>query len=226
MAWMNYREIQDRFAHIDAEFVQSDISFAPQRSHASVTVRFYPWWEHPGYLEARETGSSWGFTDAIEAGRQHVTVKAVVPHAARISQRDEVTDWVFSEEHPLLWDFAEEVTIYVNGHFDVLHLTERVLEREMPFVTRRDLERYFDPTWQPLPSRGILIPAQLYSHTLESLAEMNVTVLPCEAPPIPGLTVLLLDEDDYIVAEDFAVDVPEFAHHPGWFRPSAPNVAG
>ena len=159
MAWMNYRKIQDRFRHIDAEFVRSDVSLSPQGSHASVTVRFYPWWEHPGYLKARETGTAWGFTRAVEAGRQNVTVKAVVPYAARISQRVEVTDWGFSEEHPLLWDFAQEVTIYVNGHFDVLHLTERVLDRHMPFVTRRDLERYFDPAWRPVPSRGILIPA-------------------------------------------------------------------
>jgi hypothetical protein len=226
MAWMNYREIQDRFGHIDAEFVRSDVSLSPQGSHASVTVRFYPWWEHPGYLKARETGTAWGFTQAVEAGRQNVTVKAVVPYAARISQRVEVTDWGFSEEHPLLWDFAQEVTIYVNGHFDVLHLTERVLDRHMPFVTRRELERYFDPTWRPVPSRGIRIPAQLYANTVESLTEMNVAVLPGEAPPIPRMTVFLLDEDDYIVAEDFAVDVPEFKHDPGWFAPSVPNVNG
>ena len=223
MAWINYREIQDRFGHIDAEFVRSDVSVSPRASHASVTVRFYPWWEHPGYLHARDAGTPWGFTDAIEAGRRNVTVKAVVPYAARISQRVEVTDWVFSEEHSLLWDFAPQATLYVNGEFDVLELTERVLDRHGPLVTRRDLERYFDRTWRPVASRGIVIPAQLHATTVDTLTQMNVTVLPGEAPSIPRLTVFMLDERDYIVAEDFAVDVPDFEHDPGWFDPQVPS---
>ncbi len=29
----------------------------------SFSVRLYPWWEHPLYLEAVKRGSSWGFNE-------------------------------------------------------------------------------------------------------------------------------------------------------------------
>ena len=225
MAWVNYRDVQDRFGHIDAEFVGSHVTLSPQGGEASVTVRFYPWWEHPAYLAARQSKSSWGFTEGAEAGRQNVTVKAVVPYAACVSQRQEITDWEFSEEHPLLWDFAEQITVYVNGAFDVLELTERLLGRQLPFVTRSDLQRYLDPAWRPVSSRGILVPAQLYTSLVENLDEMNVAVLHRETPTIPKMTVFLIDGEDYIVAQDFLLDVPTFKHEPEWFTP-VPNVAG
>ena len=226
MAWINYRDIQDRFGHIDAEFVRSDVNFSPQGGHASVTVRFYPWWEHPSYVSARDHGKAWGFTEAVQGRRQDVTVRAVAPYAARISQQVEVTDWSFSEEHPLLWDFSEQVTVYINGRLDVLALIERLLEHRMPIVTREDLQRYFDPAWVTVPSRGIAIPAHLYAKTLDCLAKMNVTVLQGSVPMIPKMTVFLLGEDDYIVAEDFMVDLPDFRHDPEWFDPAVRNAAG
>jgi hypothetical protein len=37
---------------------------------------------------------------------------------------------------------------------------------------------------------------------------------------------LLIDDDDYIVAEDFEVDVPEFVHEPAWFQPAVPGEDG
>jgi hypothetical protein len=225
MAWVNYREVQDRFGHIDAEFVGSHVNLWPKGGEAIVTVRFYPWWEHPAYLAARQTDSPWGFTEAAEAGRESVTVKAVMPYAASVSQREMVTDWEFSEEHPLLWDFAEQVPFYVNGAFDVLELTERLLGRQLPFVTRTDLQRYLDPRWLPVPSRGIRVPAQLYASIVESLGEMRVAVLQGQAPTIPKMTVFLIDGEDYVVAQDFVLDVPAFKHDPQWFAP-VPNVTG
>ncbi len=40
-----YREVLDRFTHIDAELV--DVQFSWPLKNATYTVRFYPWWEHP-----------------------------------------------------------------------------------------------------------------------------------------------------------------------------------
>lgn len=41
MVVVNYREIEERFSHIDAEFVSAQLSL-PERK-AQYSVRFYPW---------------------------------------------------------------------------------------------------------------------------------------------------------------------------------------
>lgn len=41
---------------------------------------------------------------------------------------------------------------------------------------------------------------------------------PREPEPRPGPVVLLLDNDDYLVADDFEVEVPEWEHRDEWFE--------
>jgi hypothetical protein len=76
MAWTNYRNLVDRFGHIDAEFVKSTGLFSSDDAIAELVVRFYPWWEHPQYLSAVERGERWGFS-SYEAGKREVTVRAI-----------------------------------------------------------------------------------------------------------------------------------------------------
>ena len=109
-------------------------------------------------------------------------------------------DWAFSETHPLLWEFSDDFVLYVNRSFDVPEL--------------------IDPARAPLRSSGIRIPAQLYDPTVSCLTQMNVAVLPDERPTVPKLTAFVLDEEDYIVAEDFVLEVPDFEHRPEWFAPA------
>ena len=61
MAWTNYRNVAERFGHIDAEFVKSADRLSSDGGTAELVVRFYPWWEHPQYLSARERGEDWAF---------------------------------------------------------------------------------------------------------------------------------------------------------------------
>jgi hypothetical protein len=117
MAWTNYRNVVDRFGQIDAEFVKSAGLLSSDGRTAELVVRFYPWWEHPQYLSAREHGEDWGFS-SYEAGKREVTVRAIQPWALRLSPRQEVVDGRFEEDHPLLWDFAEQSTVFVNAFFD------------------------------------------------------------------------------------------------------------
>jgi hypothetical protein len=114
MVWTNYRNVADRFGHIDAEFVKSAGLLSADAGTAELVVRFYPWWEHPRYLSARARGEGWGFS-SYEAGKREVTVRAVQPRAFRFWPRREVVDWRFTEDHPLLWDFAEQSTLLVNA---------------------------------------------------------------------------------------------------------------
>lgn len=226
MAWINFRDIQDRFSHIDAQFVSSVTRFDDEVNEVSITVRFYPWWEHPLYLAAREAGESWGFRGTDE-GLREVTVKAIGPVAVNLNPDSMVIEWAFSGEHPILWEFSEHGTIYANGPFDVRELTDRLVARKMPFVQRRDLFPYLDPAWTPITSRGMSLPTQLQTPVLEELAAINVpTFVPRPAGPVPNLIAFLMDDREYVVAEDFVVDVPEFTHEPSWFQPPSSEKAG
>src|SRR4051812_3367421 len=102
MPRVNYREISGRFTHIDAEFVGASI-VSPD-DEASYSVRFYPWWEHPLYHEAKSKNKPWAFGDFTE-GKVTVTVFAHHVHTFHLSPTDgEVIDWLFTDDHPLLWD--------------------------------------------------------------------------------------------------------------------------
>jgi hypothetical protein len=124
-----------------------------------------------------------------------------------------------------VWQFSEQTVLYVNGRFDVRELIDRMLGLGLPSVTRPDLQRYFDPSMGPVQSRGIMLPAPLCDCTVRCLTEMNVTVLPHTKPTPRKLTAFVMNGDDFIVAEDFLLELPEFEHRPEWFVPFAPDPA-
>ena len=54
----------------------------------------------------------------------------------------------------------------------------------------------------------------------EVLDEHGVLYVADTEPEAAEMPVLfLIDGDDYVIAKDFEVDVPEFEHRPEWFRP-------
>ena len=221
MAWTNYRTIAERFSHIDAEFVNATSMVSPEGGHAEVVVRFYPWWEHPLYLGARDRGENWGFS-AYEPGKRDVRVRAIKPWALRLSPRREVTDWRFEEEHPLLWDFSERSTVYANAPFDRRAFIDGLLALELPNVSESDLVGHIDLPPTTTAPLGLVFPAQLHEPVLTVFGRLGVPVYSPGAPRrLRPAVVFLIDDDDYIVAENFEVDVPEFVHDAQWFQPGA-----
>jgi hypothetical protein len=221
MELMNYRVTLERFGHIDAEFVRASASFTPEGGSAEVVVRFYPWWEHPLYLAARDRGANWGFS-SYEPGMREVTVKAIRPFAARLASRQEVIDWNFTESHPLLWDYSEQSTIYINAPFDPEELLDGLLAMQLPFVSRGDLQTYIFALDRRASSQGLTVPSQLHEPVLKVLGRLRVPVFSPRTPNAPEpATVFLLDEGDYVIADDFEVEVPEFEHDPSWFQPAS-----
>lgn len=220
MAWTNYRNVVDRFGHIDAEFVRSSGLLSSDGRTAELVVRFYPWWEHPQYLSARERGEDWGFS-SYEAGKREVTVRAIQPWALRLSPRQEVVDWRFEEDHPLLWDVAEQSTVFANASFDRGAFFDGLMELALPNVTEGELWRYIhlpDPSKAPM---GLTMPAQLREPVLTVFRRLGVPVFSPGSPRAPERAIVfLIDDDDYIIADDFEVDVPEFIHEPEWFQPA------
>jgi hypothetical protein len=220
MELMNYRATLERFGHIDAEFVRASASFTAEGGTAEVVVRFYPWLEHPLYVAARDRGDNWGFP-SYEPGMREVTVKAVRPFAARLASRQEVIEWSFAESHPLLWGYSEQSTIYVNGPFDPEKLLDGLLAMQLPHVSREDLLTYVYARDRRPVSQGLTVPSQLHKPVLKVLERLEVPIFAPRTPTTPGpATVFLLDDGDYIIADDFEVEVPEFTHDPSWFQPA------
>ncbi|HEV7506682.1 MAG TPA: hypothetical protein VGS07_17440 [Thermoanaerobaculia bacterium] len=219
MAWTNYRNIVDRFIHIDADFVSATSRLTPEGGEAEVVVRFYPCWEHPLYKAALSRGERWGFSSACGAGVREVRVKAVRPWVVHLSPRPNVIDWRFEIEHPLLWNF-DEATLYVNGPYEPRALLDGLSALKLRNVSRADLLPHVDLLSRPSTPRALKIPTQLLDPALSVFRDLNVPVFAprTQRRPSPEV-VFLIDEEDYIIADDFEVDVPEFQHEPEWFQP-------
>jgi hypothetical protein len=217
---LNFRDVQDRFSHIDAEFVVSTCDVAA--GQCSYTVKFYPWWEHPSYLQAVERGLPWGFTDTQIAAKQ-VTVWSVQPRKCRLSFLDpgaDVIDWLFTEQHPLLWAYEDQGNLYCNDSVDGHRLTACVREHcpDCPdhwlWALYERAQRFKAPF-----SLGRL-PRSLFKLCEQVLMDMGVRTFAPHPPSNTKTPILfLIDGEDYIIAEDFELDVPTWEHSLDWWDP-------
>ena len=157
-----------------------------------------------------------------EAGKRDVRVRAVNPWAVRLTPRSEVTDWEFCEEHPLLWHFADSSIVYANAPFDRRALFAGLLALQLPNVTELDLLTHVHLPPTDVTPLGMTVPAQLHAPVVSVFHDLGIPVFSpgLPQPPAPAV-VLWIDSDDYIIAEDFEVDVPEFVHDDAWFQPRA-----
>jgi hypothetical protein len=184
-----------------------------------VTVRLYPWWEHPLYQRARDTGENWGFRH-LEGAAKEVTVVAVNPRQCRLSQREEVVDWEFCERHPHAWRYEDEGEVFCNTTPDIPRVVDAILARKLPFITRALLDDYLpNRDWKAPASLGYF-PYTLYGPVCDELQRSAVRL---HLPRVPverdTPIVLTMDDDDYLIADDFELEVPEFEHRPEWFAP-------
>jgi len=87
-------------------------------------------------------------------------------------------------------------------------------------VSSNDLLLHVGLPASPSTPRAPTIPAQLFDPVVSVFRSLNVPVFAPNLPrrPIPAV-VFLIDEEDYIIADDFEVDVPEFQHEDEWFQP-------
>jgi hypothetical protein len=214
MAWVNYREIMDRFSHIDAELVRFITHANEIESIAELTVSFYPWWEHPLYLEAIRRGDSWGFS-GDELREQELTVRAIRPSEVKFSPVRYVIDLEFTQEDPLIWSLRNTM-FFINSPLDREQLLEGLLQ-EVPKATRQYLAGYLLPS--PLYSApyALAMPSRFHEPALRVFAQLRVEVF-CPHPPSPGPEMVAFYFDGgHIIAEDFEVNVPDFIHRPEWF---------
>jgi len=218
MARVSFREVRERFTHIDAEFVSCCCSFNEGQSR--YVVRLYPWWEHPAYIAAIKEGRPWGFTNTLD-GAKEITVFPIEPVAFKLSLTNHVIDWTFLEEHPILWQFQDREQIFCNRDVRFDDLVGALLARKHPYVSRGVLYDYLDPIprWKAPYSLGSF-PTTLFRMVREELERLGVPLfIPREPEDRPTPALLLIDGEDYIVAQDFELEVPEFQHPLEYFKP-------
>lgn len=224
MARIGWREIVKRFTHIDAQFVGCEIGL-PQHD-GFFAVSLYPWWEHPLYLEAREEGINWGVCGSAE-GASEVTV---YPHDVikfQISRQTEVIYWDFTQEHPLLWQYEGQGTIVCHQALTLeqwIQIAALAKDRLTGYNHGGDVAGYAVSQVHRFGHTGSFslgqFPATLFHVLRPVLDNQGVRYFaPFEPKPADVPVLFLIDDEDYIIAEDFEVEVPEFAHKPEWFQP-------
>ena len=224
MAWISWREAIKRFTHINAEFVGCELGL-PQHD-GFFAVSLYPWWEHPQYLEAREAGKNWRVSDAGE-GHCQVTVHPKDVIKFQISRDDDVIDWDFTQDHPLLWQYEEQGTITCNQSLTLeqwMQIAALVKSRLTGYNHEVDVAGYAVSQVHQFGYTSSFslgqFPYTLFQVLSGVLNEQGIRYyVPFHVKPKSLPVLFLIDGDDYIIASDFEVEVPEFTHKPEWFQP-------
>ena len=220
---INFRSFAERFGnHIDGQITSAEVSFRSggQVTKACVVVRFYPWWEHPQYIAAREAGKPWAFDSGPDAERD-VVIEAVSPWRCDLRPGRSAIDIGFHTEVPDLWEFEDAAEIVCNSDFDRRALVDGLVDRGIPNVSREMVLQHISPytSYRPPYSLGFF-PYSLFPHVRDELRRLGVDLFIAREPVVrQSLIAMFIDDNVTIVAEDFEVDVPEFAHRPEWFRP-------
>lgn len=230
MPRVNFRRVRERFTHIDAT-LESCVLSIPGESHYA--VRFYAWWENPSYLERVESGTAWK-SEWPSAAERVVTVFPIGLIQARVRRTQEVIDWSFVDSpHPLLWEYEPEEHVLCKAALPAGALAEMptMIAQALPYdadpVSLSGLLnplRWGDPRFAETGRGGFSLgrfPASVVGTVHSILDDLGVAYL--EQEPIPPRDVpvmLLIDGEDYLIAENFEVDVPEFEHDPDWVTSS------
>ncbi len=224
MARVSWRETTQRFSHIDARAVRCQLSLPSPDSF--FTVAFYPWWEHPLYLKAKEEETEWGFTDYFE-GEAEVTVYPKNVRQFQISELGSVIDWNFTQQHPILWQYEAQGKIICNSPLTLdqwMKIATLTQESLMGPARHTDVAGYAlkEVYWWGRTGSFCLgsFPLPLFQALLPVLDGQGIRCfLPFEPKPTSLPVLFVIDGGDYIIADDFEIDVPNFQHKTEWFQP-------
>lgn len=204
-----------RFGLIDAEFISC--SCLPGNEVGELVVKFYPYWEHPTYLHAMESGKTWQVPGRDE-GAQIVTVRAYGIQEILLRRRTRVQEWAAPSTHPALFRFEDHGEVICETEPDprtLLRALRRRLRDEFDDQLLLTASGYGRDLTEPVSlgefPRSLCVPLR------EELCALGVELSPArdlEARTLPSM--LLIDHQDYVIAERFEVEVPQFRFHPSW----------
>ncbi len=143
---------------------------------------------------------------------------------------DEPIELDFTQEHPLLWDYEREGSIVCLGPLTPEQwriIATQAQEALTGYNREVNVAEYAARQVELFGHTGSFalgrFPLPLYQVLLPILDALGIRCfLPDTPEPVSLPMLFLIDGDDYIIADDFEIDVPEFVHKPEWFQPQQP----
>lgn len=206
MARVSWQDFIGRFPEVEVRFVNCEIGL-PRRD-SFFTVAFYAW-------------------DSVNTLDEDVEVTIYAKNVRQVKlssylECEEIEGWDFTQQHPLLWHYeregqitclspltpplwqqvavqAQEALTGYNREVNVVEYAARQVE-QWGHTGSFALGRF------PLPLYQVLLPI-LDAHGIRCF-------LPYEPKPTPVPVLFLIDGEDYIIADDFEVEVPEALNPP------------
>lgn len=217
MALINYREIREHFCDIDAEFVRADLDL-PGGS-ASYTVRLDSPWEDPAFqaLTAVEQPRD---VCAGRAARITVRIFARGVHACCLSPRRKIVDLAFSEDNPRLWSYHDTAQVFctspltVDRAIELLDLVRSAVGQcgnPYHFLNVPPDSRLFYQ-WTASGSCSLgRFPLPLFTRVIAWLDAIGAQYFVPRQHEVRASvpSILFIDGEDYIIADDFELDVPQ-----------------
>lgn len=207
MARISWQEFIGRFPEAEVRFVGCEIGL-PRRD-GFFTVSF-DWWGGANVLDAED----------IE-----VTIYARTVRDVSLSGDLEVgriESWDFTQRHPLLWEYEWLGSIVCLSPLTP-QLWQQIAVLAQEALTGYDREvnvaeyavRQVDQ-WGQTGSFALgRFPLPLYQVLLPILDAQGIRCfLPNDPKPTPLPVLFLIDDEDYIIADDFEVDVPGAMYAP------------
>ena len=127
----------------------------------------------------------------------------------------------------MLWENAESRSITCNDPLTLeqwLEIADLAREKLTGYNRHADVAKYALWAVRRFGKSGSFslgsFPYTLFKVIQQVLDEQGIRYFIASEPKPSNTPVLfLINGEDYIVAEDFEVDVPEFVHKPEWFQP-------
>ena len=163
------------------------------------------------------------------SGAVEVTVFARNVRDVKLTHSASVTGWAFHETHPLLLPYEPSVLLYCNDSLDLERLWGLVASIETvtgrwfspwAYLTHGGLPRLREVAARPSFCVGNL-PVSVARQVRRYLEGLGVSVFADEPDPKPEKSpkLLLLEDTDYLIADDFELDVPEAVLRPESVKP-------
>ncbi|MGJ4789526.1 hypothetical protein [Leptospira koniambonensis] len=200
---MLFEEASERYSHIDGELLDYNFSF---NGDSFVKIDFFPWWENPKYHYAVSENLNWR---AKNSRKITMTIKPIGLIKFSFEPRCLATDISFLLDDPLLWEYYDKTQLFINEQFDYLELRQKLILR-YPII-ENCINNYLPMNARHNPPYCLGdYPTHIYNYLVEILTEMKVSIFPKNTVSFQSnLKLVYIDEANYIIADDFIIDVPE-----------------
>lgn len=213
---MKPEQILKRFTHIDGGPLSCRLGFGTDEPFLKIS--FYAWWEHPKYIEALEKNKKWAFSLEDDSSKEMVIYPKDIMEF-KVTSQEEVIDIDFPDSHPALWKYQDQGTIFINSKIEWENIVAGIKEHLNQYFQWKDIYGVLDPRSTHTPPYAVTqIPAEIFERVVNNLEINQVKYHISHKPAIPTIAkIFVINGEDYIIAKDFDIVVPDFEHRAAWY---------